>query len=112
VHAVPVALAGLDAGQVAVPDKGVDLGQRDAPLVLVVVEQAQLDSVGHLREDGEVGAHPVVDGAEGIPLAGPDLHVELPLLTTGTFMVPLRWVVPCRAATYARLTRATNGHGE
>ena len=50
VHAVAVALAGLDAGQVGVPDEAVDLGQLDAGLGAVVVDQAELDPLGDLGE--------------------------------------------------------------
>ena len=54
VHAEPVALAGPVRRRVAVPDLRRPLGQRDARLRAVGLEQAQLDGVGHLREDGEV----------------------------------------------------------
>ena len=56
VHPVAVALAGLDAGQVPVPHVGVDLGELDALLGVVVVEQAQLDALGDVGVEGEVGA--------------------------------------------------------
>jgi len=55
-------------------------GQADAPLVVVVVEQAQLDGLGNLGKDGEVRAHAVVDGPERVPVTGPYLHVVLLLL--------------------------------
>ena len=54
VHPEAVALARADAGQVAVPDEAVDLGQVDAGLGAVVVDQAQLDPLGDLGEQGEV----------------------------------------------------------
>ena len=66
VHAVAVALAGLDAGQVAVPDEAVDLGQLDAGLGALVVDEAQLDPLGDLGEEGEVDAGAVVRGAERV----------------------------------------------
>ena len=68
VHPVAVALAGPHRGQVAVPDEAVDLGQLDAALGAVVVDEAELDPVGDLREQGEVRARPVVRGAEGVGL--------------------------------------------
>ena len=52
----PVALARADAGQAAVPNVGRALGQLDAVLGAVVVEEADLDSVGDLRRHREVGA--------------------------------------------------------
>ena len=74
VHAVAVALARLDARQVRVPHERVLLGHRDARLGVVVVEQAQLDALGDLREQREVGAGAVVRRAERIRASGPDLH--------------------------------------
>jgi hypothetical protein len=71
VDAVAVALAGLDARVVAVPDVAGDLGQLDPGLAAALVEQAQLDLVRDLREDREVGAVAVVGGAERVRLAGP-----------------------------------------
>jgi hypothetical protein len=78
VHAVAVALSGLHVGQVAVPDVGVDLGQLDPGLVDRApgadVEEAQLDSLGDLAEEREVGPAAVERRAERVGLAGPDLH--------------------------------------
>ena len=74
VHPVAVALPGLHPGHVAVVHEAGHLGQLDAALDAVVVEQAQLDGVGHLGEDREVGARPVVGRAQGLGLARPDLH--------------------------------------
>ena len=51
-----VALAGADLGHVAVPGVGGDLGQAQPPLDPGLVEQGQVDGVGPLGEDGEVGA--------------------------------------------------------
>ena len=73
VHAEAVALAGVDAGQEGVPDVAVHLGEPDALLVALVVEEAQLDLLGHLAEDREVRAGAVVRGPEGVGAAGPDL---------------------------------------
>ena len=74
VHAEAVALAGVDAGQEGVPDVAVHLGEPDALLVAVVVEEAQLDLLGHLAEDREIRAGAVVRGPEGVGAAGPDLR--------------------------------------
>ncbi len=74
VDAESVALARLDAREVGVPDEGVRLAQFDGGLRTVLVEQAELDPVGALREHGEVGAGPVVGGTEGVGGPWPDLH--------------------------------------
>ena len=74
VHAEAVALTGVDAGQEGVPDVAVHLGEADALLVALVVEEAQLDLLGHLAEDREIGAGAVVRGPEGVGAAGPDLR--------------------------------------
>ena len=74
VDAVAVALARLDRRQVAVPDERVDLGHRDPGLDAVVVEQAQLDLLGHLAEDREVGAAAVERRAQRVRRTRPDLH--------------------------------------
>ena len=63
--------ARADAGQVAVPDEPVDLGQVDPRLGAVVVEQAQLDPLGHLGEQREVGPGSVIRGAQRIAVARP-----------------------------------------
>ena len=73
VDAVSVALPGLDVGQKTVPDESVHLGQGDAGFGAVRVEQAQLDQLGGFTEQREVGAGPVIGGAEGVGLAGPRL---------------------------------------
>ena len=75
VHAVAVPLAGLGRGEVAVPHEGVDLGQVDAGLLAELVDQAELDAIGHLREDREVGPRSVIRRAEGVGTSRPDLHV-------------------------------------
>ena len=46
VHAIAVALAGADAGHVAVPGMTVHLRQVQATLAAGLVEQAQLDALG------------------------------------------------------------------
>ena len=74
VYAVAVALARHHARKVGVPAEGVDLVQPYPGLGAVVVEQAQLDSLGDLGEEGEVGARAVVAGAERIGTTRPCLH--------------------------------------
>ncbi len=74
VDAVAVALAGLQVGQVAVPHERVDLEHRDPGLLARVVEEAQLDLLGDLAEDREVGADPVERRAQRVGATGPDLH--------------------------------------
>ncbi len=73
VHAEAVLLPGLHAGDERVPDVGVHLGQPDALLGAVGVEEAQLDLLGHLAEDREVRAGAVVGRPEGVGGTGPDL---------------------------------------
>ncbi len=65
VHPEAVALARCDCGQVAVPDVAVDLVEVDALLAAVLADQAEFDAFGDLREQREVGARPVIGGAEG-----------------------------------------------
>jgi hypothetical protein len=76
VHAVAVSLARLDVGHEPVPDEAINLGQRHPGLDSVRVEQAQLDPLGHLAEQGEVGARAVIGGAQRIGLAPPDLQLS------------------------------------
>jgi hypothetical protein len=54
VNPVSIPLAWDDAGQVPVPDEPVHLTQGEPALGSVVVEQAQLDPLGDLREEGEI----------------------------------------------------------
>src|SRR5215213_11312543 len=77
-HAVPVPLPGLDAGDEGVPHEAVDLGELDALLGTVVLDEAQLDALGDLGEEREVDPSAVVRRTEGVGLAGPDLHWGLP----------------------------------
>jgi len=56
--AEPVTLPGPEARHVAVPHVARALGQRCARLVAVGVEEAQLDGLRVLREDGEVDTLP------------------------------------------------------
>ena len=71
VDAVAVALTGRHAQEVAVPDTAVDLGQFDATLHPSLVDEAELDPVGDLGEQREVGAGPVVGRAERVCGPGP-----------------------------------------
>jgi hypothetical protein len=71
VHPVSVALAGADPGQVAMPDEPVHLVQVDPGFLAVLVEQAQLNPVRDLGEQPEVGAGPVIGGAQWITVARP-----------------------------------------
>ena len=72
VDAEAVALPGCDGGQIAVPDVAVDLVEVDALLGAVLADQAQLDPLGDLGEQREVGARTVVGGTEGIARSRPD----------------------------------------
>ena len=56
VYAIPVALTGVDIGNVPMPDPECLLGQRDAPLdelAVVVVDEADLDGVSAVGGDRE-----------------------------------------------------------
>ena len=103
VHAVAVALAGLDRRDVAVPDVGVDLGDLEpglderSRLVRVGVEEAQLDALGGLAEEGEVGAAAVECRPEGVGRPRPVLNHPITLPADGfpaCFGHPLRWSPP------------------
>ena len=71
VHPVPVPLPWADAGQVPVPDEPVHLVQVDPRLGAVVVEQAELDPVGYLGEQPEVGPGSVIRGTQRVAVARP-----------------------------------------
>src|SRR6185503_672748 len=73
VDTVAVALAGVDARQVAVPDVGRPLDDRDLLLVALAVEQAERDLGRVLGEQREVRAVAVPGRAERERAAGPDL---------------------------------------
>ena len=68
-----VALAGLDAGQVALPHERVALLEVEPRLPALVVEQAQLDRVGDAREQREARAGAVVTSAQRRPRGGFEL---------------------------------------
>ena len=55
------------------PDEAVDLGQGDAVLGTVGVEQAQLHPLGNFAKHGEVGARTVIGRAQGV---GPPGHTS------------------------------------
>ena len=69
-----VALTGTETIDVAGVDEVLRFGKPEAGLVAVVVEQAELDVLGHLREDGEVHSGAVEVRPEGEDVARPDLH--------------------------------------
>ena len=83
VDAVAVALPRLHRRQVAVPDERVDLGELD-PLLrelrALAVDEAQLDPLGHLAEQREVGAAAVERRAQRVGRSGPGLHQGSSLL--------------------------------
>ena len=91
VDAVAVALTGLHGRQVAVPDQGVDLGHLDPGLRAVLVEEAQLDPLGDLAEEREVGPAPVERRAQGVGAPRPDLHAHpcSPCFLDATTVAPL-----------------------
>ena len=70
VHAVAIALAGADPGQVSVPHIPGPLGQVQAFLVTALVEQTQLHAFRDLREDTEGGARAIGVGTKRVGCAG------------------------------------------
>ena len=62
------------------PAEGVDLLERDPLLAAVVVEEAELDPLGDLGEEREVGPGAVVGGAERVGRPG---QVSMALLICG-----------------------------
>ena len=77
VHPVAVVLARPDPGQIPVPHLGGPFGQFDARLDAVVVDQAQIDPLGGLGEDGEVGPGTVEGRAERGRVARPEIGVRV-----------------------------------
>ena len=73
-HAVSVALTGLDLREVGVPDVGVDLGQLDPRLGACIVEEAELDALRRFAEDREVRAVAIERCAERVGAAGPGMN--------------------------------------
>jgi len=78
VHAVAVALAGLDPRQIAVPVRSAALDQLHAAFAAVGLEQTELDALGHVARDREAGAEPVESRTQRQRLARPCLHGESP----------------------------------
>src|SRR5699024_7175201 len=74
VDPVAVPLPGLGGPDVAVPHVPVHLGEVDALLTTVVVQQAELHPLGDGGEEGEVGAGAVEGGTQRIGTSGPRLH--------------------------------------
>ena len=74
VDAVAVALPGADRRQVPVPDEAVDLGQLDARLGTRLIEQAQLNPLGDLGEQGEVRPPSVPRRAKRVRGPWPGMH--------------------------------------
>ena len=76
VHPVAVLLARADTQQVAVPDEAIHLGELNPRLAAIpAVEQAQLYSVGHLGEQGEISIRSVPGSAERKSRSRPDVHL-------------------------------------
>ena len=88
----------------------VHLGQGDPGLGAVRVEQAQLDTLGDLAEQREVGAGAVVGGAERIGLAAPDLlRNGVGIRNLGQVRTLLAWLEPNKAT--IRCTRVVEHDG-
>src|SRR5215218_9685155 len=104
-HAVPVPLPGLDAGDEGVPHEAVDLGEVDALLGSVVLDEAQLDALGDLGEEREVDPGAVVRRTEGVGLAGPDLHWGLPSGGRESDLVVAAWPQAAPRSDCARRSR-------
>ena len=81
----------------AMTDEAVDLVEIDALLGAVVVDEAQLDPLGHFGEHREVRARPVVGGAQRVGGAGPGSDA--------------RRFGPCRFRRCHRLTLSTDRRG-
>ena len=77
VRSITVALPGQHAGQIGVPAVSGCFRQRD-PGFPFVAEQAELDALGHLGKDREVGPGAVVAGAQRVRRARP--HFRQPFL--------------------------------
>jgi hypothetical protein len=69
-----VALPRADAGQEGVPAEAVHLRERDPRLLAVLREEAQLDPLRRLREEGEVRALARPRRPERVGVPRPDLH--------------------------------------
>ncbi|HEX2411906.1 MAG TPA: hypothetical protein VHJ39_12125 [Solirubrobacteraceae bacterium] len=92
VDAVAVALPRADVGRVAVPHPRRHLGEGRAGLGAVVVEEAELDQLGGLREDREVGPYAVVVRAERKRRSWPEVHEADQYASLGSRVEgPARW---------------------
>jgi hypothetical protein len=80
-HPEAVSLSGLHSDYVCVVGKRSYLVEADAEFVVVVIEKAQLDAIGVLGINGEVGACPVIGCPKGIRLPRPDSRLQLPAAT-------------------------------
>jgi hypothetical protein len=91
VHAVAVALSGLDGRKVRVPDVGVHLGEFHAGFRQFFVEQAEFDLVCCLTVEREVGAVAVEGCAERVRGSWPAFHVsplKMSIQATGQRRLP------------------------
>src|SRR5438093_8447589 len=69
-----IALPRPDVGQIAVPAERRTFRQIYSRFVVVVVEQAQFDTLGQLGKQGKVRPRAIKCGAERIGFSWPDLH--------------------------------------
>ena len=110
--AIAIALPWLHLREVGVPDVGIDLEQFDPGLDTVVIEQAQLDLLGDLTEQCEVGAAAVEGRAEGIRGSGPGFHGGYSI-RSGWFLGPFHRIVRVLRRSNregALTTRSEDGH--
>ena len=87
VDPVAVTLPGRDRRQVGVPAERVHLFEAEPFLAALVVEQAQVDGLGHLGEQREVGPGAVVGGSEWIRAPRP-VFDGLTHMRAGSFRRP------------------------
>lgn len=69
VDPVAVVLPGVNTWHIAVPDVAVDLGEGDPRFIPGRIEQAEIDPLGDLREEGEIVPCPshVAPSGYGVP---------------------------------------------
>lgn len=84
VHSVPVALPGLHARQVGMPDERIDIDELDLRLDPIVVEEAELHALGHLAEESKVGAAAVEGRPQRISVSRPCVQSQAPHDFDGT----------------------------
>ena len=63
-----IPLAWADVRQIPMPAESGDLGESDSDLTPIVIEEAQIDLLGDLGENGKIGSSAVKLGAEWIAL--------------------------------------------